>query len=112
VKEFNLSGGTAMRAVITETGVDKLGLDNPGALPASAGFWSKMVKMADKLKPSNFKKKLLSSMLGHSKAYRRDSFFFEEGLGYIPQRALRRHSAFLVYQKRYYQSIEQSRLKH
>ena len=118
-----------MRSVMIETDVEKYGLDGQDTLPLSMGIWQKLslwfagsrstevlsFVTQDKLperragftqeRRAAIKQKILSRLLEYSKTYRRDSFFYQEGLGYLPQRSVKRHSAFLVYQRRYYQSL-------
>lgn len=115
-----------MRVVITDSGVDELRLASHAALPSSKGLWQRLVRFnardfVSKTKLAGFlagnkshdhatgcQRRFWSSLMEYSKAYRRDSFFFMDGYGHIPQRALKRHSAFLVYQRRYYQSMQQA----
>ena len=118
-----------MRSVMIETDVEKYGLDGQDTLPLSMGIWQKLSHWLAKSRPvielsvftqdtlperragfkqerrAVIKQKIRSCLLEYSKTYRRDSFFYQEGLAYLPQRSVKRHSAFLVYQRRYYQSL-------
>jgi len=116
-----------MRSVISETGVEVFaGGERELSPPAEnllrkLGRWLFIVRPAVRLhdtpeeprqkRRAGLREKIRNSLLEHRKVYRRDTFYYSEDLGYLPQRSLKRHSAFLVYQRKYYQTIEQSRLK-
>jgi len=116
-----------MRSVISETGVEVFTGGGRETPPPSTNLLRKLGRWLFTAKPAvelhdtaeepkqnnrvGLISKIRHGLLEYGKAsYRRDTFFYSEGLGHLPQRALKRHSAFLVYQKKYYQSIEQSRL--
>jgi len=100
-----------MRVLITDTASDELRLDSKRALSVPASIVGKLKDFFCRLKPAFCQRSYWSPLLKNSKVYRRDAFYFIEGLGYIPQRTWHRHSAFLLYQKRYYQARQHTGLE-
>lgn len=118
-----------MRSAITQASIDEYKVEGHDVLPLSTSVWRKLGYLFGRprvavdsspltkdeiaqseipVKSAGVKQWVHSRMKAYCKAHRRDSFFYAEGLGYLPERVMKRHGAFLLYHKQYYQAIDKA----